>query len=222
MDRVLFAVCCILDRVLFAIFYDDKDRKIFLKYITITKKDYNYSVYAYCLMDNHVHMVIKAEKEFLSKAIQSLQIRYVQYFNNIHRNPEKAKISKTEEYKWSSYKEYIGKEKIIDKKILLYYLNNDINQFVKYTTQNNDDEILKKFAEYEIIPKLTDSQLISIIMKLFNIEDLQDIPMFFKNREKSKIEENIKEIKKIGGTNKTQVARITRIGRWSVNKIWNL
>ena len=89
-------------------------------------------------MDNHIHLVIRIEDEFLSKAMQSLSIRYSQYFNYkyertgpffqnrfksknvenlkyflevcryIHRNPEKAKMSKTEDYDWSSYKEYIG------------------------------------------------------------------------------------------------------------------
>ena len=44
-------------------------------------EEYDNKINAYCLMDNHVHMVIRIEKEFLSKAMQSLMIRYVQYFN---------------------------------------------------------------------------------------------------------------------------------------------
>ena len=63
------------------IFYDNLDRNFFLKQISITKKNFNYLVFAYCLMTNHVHMVIKCKNDLLSKAIQSLVIRYVHYFN---------------------------------------------------------------------------------------------------------------------------------------------
>ena len=51
------------------IFYDDLDRSIFLKQLLKTKKDFNLNLYAFCLMDNHVHMVLKSEKDFLSKSI---------------------------------------------------------------------------------------------------------------------------------------------------------
>ena len=63
------------------IFYDDMDRNIFLDRIKLTKEEFKYKVYAYCLMSNHIHMVIDVSKENLSKAIQSLTIRYASYFN---------------------------------------------------------------------------------------------------------------------------------------------
>ena len=124
------------------IFLYDSDKVFFLNQLLFTKNQFNYQIYSYCLMDNHIHLVIRIEDEFLSKAMQSLSIRYSQYFNYkyertgpffqnrfksknvenlkyflevcryIHRNPEKAKMSKTEDYDWSSYKEYIGNSKI--------------------------------------------------------------------------------------------------------------
>ena len=63
------------------IFYDNQDRKMFLKIMEITKEKFKYSIYSYCLMNNHIHMVIKIKDEFLSKALQSLEIRYSAYFN---------------------------------------------------------------------------------------------------------------------------------------------
>ena len=130
------------------IFYDDQDKKIFLKQISITKQNFNFIIYAYCLMTNHIHLVIRCKDNLLSKSVQSLAIRYVYYFNKkyertgslfqgrfkskvvesqeyflelcryIHRNPEKAGIALTQSYKWSSYNEYIGKENLINKKVL--------------------------------------------------------------------------------------------------------
>ena len=147
------------------IFYDDEDRNVFLNKLKVTKKKFKYKILAYCLMNNHVHLVISIENENLSKGIQSLIIRYASYFNRkydrkgpfvqnrfnskkvesqryflevcryVHRTPEKAGIEKTDKYRWSSYHEYIGKEKIIDKRFLMHYLGNDINNFTEYTTK---------------------------------------------------------------------------------------
>lgn len=232
------------------IFYDDQDRRVFLNNILETKKEYAYQVFAYCLMDNHVHMVIRSEKEFLSKSMQSLMIRYVHYFNKkykrkgtlvqnrfksknvenqlyflevcryVHRNPENAEMAKTENYKWSSYHEYIGKAKIIDKDVLLSYFNKDINEFIRYTAKNDVCENLNEFADYELIGKLTDEQVGQIIVKIFNIKDVTEIPYFFKDLDKESLSKSIEKLKKIKGTNKTQLARIIRINRHVIERKW--
>lgn len=232
------------------IFYDDQDRKFFLKQIPITQNKFNYIVYAYCLMVNHVHLVIKCEDEFLASAMKSLLVRYVHYYNKkykrkgplmqnrykskkveniryfldlcryVHRNPQNAGIALTQDYEWSSYKEYIGKAKLINKKALLNYLNNDIDKFVKYTLEKNSIEEVNSYMEYEMIDKLIDEQLIKYIMKKFDIDNVDEIPEYFKNQSKDKIDKNLKEISNIKGTNVTQVARITRLGRRYIEKAW--
>lgn len=232
------------------IFYDDQDRNFFLKQVSITKKEFNYIVYAYCLMGNHVHMVIKCEDVFLSKAIQSLLIRYVHYFNKkymrigplvqnrfksknvenpkyfvdvctyVHRNPENAAIAITQDYEWSSYKEYLGTAKIINKNALLHYFNNDLNEFVNYTTKTIDIKDFEDYAEYELIGKLTDEHFSDIIMKKFNLNDINEIAFFFKNRTRKELECDLEEIKRIKGINKTQVARVLRLGRRTIEKVW--
>ena len=69
------------------IFYDNQDRQIFLKQLLITKKQYIYNIYAYCLMDNNVHMIIKSEneiKERLKDVIQDENVseKYIRDFLN--------------------------------------------------------------------------------------------------------------------------------------------
>lgn len=236
------------------IFYDDQDRNYFLNQVLKLKEEFNYDIYSYCLMSNHIHMVIKCEKKFLSKMMQSLMIRYVYYFNRrydrtgslvqnrfkskcvenqkyflevcryIHRNPEKAGMAKTEKYKWSSYKEYVGEEKIINKKVLLHYFNNDISEFVKYTTklefENEDIENIYDYAEYEIINRLSDTELMNLIMKRFKISDKDAFINFFNNKSKDELKSYIKIIRNIKGTCRNQVARVTRINRKLISDAW--
>ena len=233
------------------IFYDDPDRKIFLKHISITKELFNYNLYAYCLMINHVHLVIKCQDAFLSKCIQSLLIRYAHYFNKkykrtgplfqnrfksknvenpiyfidlcryVHRNPEKAGVAKTQDYQWSSYKEYIEKADLVDTNILLHYFNNDVNEFIKDTTKIIHNENLEDYFEYELIERLNDEQLAHIIMQKFKIKDIRNIAIFFKLKNKDDLVKDLEVIKNINGTNIAQVARTIRVNRKLLEKVWN-
>lgn len=230
------------------IFYDDMDRNVFLERIKITKKEFNYKVYAYCLMSNHVHLVIEVPQEKFSKSIQSLTIRYASYFNKkydrkgpfvqnrfksknienqryflevcryVHRNPEKAGIEKTNNYKWSSYNEYISKERIIDKKVLMYYLNNSIENFIKYTNKVEDIQEIMNYADFELNNRLNDEELMEIILKRLNFNNIEEVINFFKNKENIKYIEKLKDIK---GINKSQLSRIIRIDRKNISKYWS-
>ena len=63
------------------IFLDEQDKKKWIKELINTKVQFNYDLYCYCLMNNHVHMVLYDKNMQLSKIIQSLAIRYATYFN---------------------------------------------------------------------------------------------------------------------------------------------
>ena len=63
------------------IFSDDMDRLIFTKIIARVKEKSNFRLYAYCLMDNHVHMLIKPEGEPLELIFKRIGVSYVSYYN---------------------------------------------------------------------------------------------------------------------------------------------
>ena len=66
------------------IFRNDKDKSKFLEIISKVKEKYNFKVYAYCLMDNHVHLVINDNGNDISMLMKSINVSYVIYFNRIH------------------------------------------------------------------------------------------------------------------------------------------
>lgn len=63
------------------IFIDEEDYDKFLWVLHNTKEISEYKLYAYCLMDNHVHLLIKAEKEPLSLIIKRIGNRFVYWYN---------------------------------------------------------------------------------------------------------------------------------------------
>ncbi|WEG13511.1 transposase [Pullulanibacillus sp. KACC 23026] len=64
-----------------AIFHDDQDRRKFLDILKTYKNKNDLNIYAWCLMSNHVHLLIKEGNEGISDTMKRIGISYVNYFN---------------------------------------------------------------------------------------------------------------------------------------------
>jgi putative transposase len=63
------------------IYDDDDDRSRWLEIISKVCDRFNWHIYAYCLMDNHYHVVIETPEGNLSKGMRQLNGVYTQYYN---------------------------------------------------------------------------------------------------------------------------------------------
>jgi len=63
------------------IFLEDEDRFRFIKILKKVKQKGEYELYAYCLMSNHVHLLIKEKNDQISRVMKRINISYVNYFN---------------------------------------------------------------------------------------------------------------------------------------------
>ena len=125
-----------------AVFKSKRDRQKFLEYLESASQRYDALIHAYCMMDNHYHLLLETPSGNLPQIMRHINGAYTTYFNvkrdrsghlfqgrykailvdideyakelsrYIHLNPVRAKIVEAaEEYDWSSYKFYIGKQK---------------------------------------------------------------------------------------------------------------
>ena len=67
------------------IFLNDQDRQRFLDLLGQTCQMWGVRVYAYCLMDNHYHLLVETTDAALSRAMRHLDGIYTQRFNRAHR-----------------------------------------------------------------------------------------------------------------------------------------
>ena len=63
------------------IFHDVEDREKFTETLIRFKRVSQYKLYGYCLMNNHIHLLIKEEKESLSQSIKRVSVSYVHWYN---------------------------------------------------------------------------------------------------------------------------------------------
>lgn len=65
------------------IFLEDADFEKFLQILLHYKRKFAFKLYAYCLMPNHIHLIIEVNKNNdLAKIIQGISLTYTIWFNN--------------------------------------------------------------------------------------------------------------------------------------------
>lgn len=63
------------------IFEDEEDKRKFLETLKKYKDISQYQLYSYCLMDNHVHLLMREMDETIAEAIKRISSSYVYWYN---------------------------------------------------------------------------------------------------------------------------------------------
>jgi REP element-mobilizing transposase RayT len=63
------------------IYKSERDFEKFLEYVTAAKDRFKFYLYAYCLMNNHYHLLIETTQANLSKIMQYINTAYTVYYN---------------------------------------------------------------------------------------------------------------------------------------------
>ena len=66
-------------------FAKDGDYQVYLEKLAQYRQRYGVTIYAYCLMPNHVHLLLECSGSPLGKFMQGLQQSYTQYYNRTYR-----------------------------------------------------------------------------------------------------------------------------------------
>ncbi|HYF81779.1 MAG TPA: transposase [Clostridia bacterium] len=226
------------------IFEDEEDVERLLETIKKYKEVSEFEIFAYCIMSNHIHMLIRETEESISNIIKRISSSYVFWYNKkyercghmfqerfrseavesdeyflsvlryIHQNPVKAGIVKDiHDYKWNSYKEYIGKTEIVDVDFALDMYSSDrkraIELFQNFNMQRNNDMCL----EDEEKSRVSDSK----IKEYFKELDIMD-PKEVRQLEKGKRDEILKKLKIKNGVTIRQLSRITGISKSVIDR----
>lgn len=67
------------------VFFTHEDHQIYLELLQFYCEKYDVAILAYCLMTNHVHLVLTpSSKDGLQRVLKPLHMRYSQHINKIH------------------------------------------------------------------------------------------------------------------------------------------
>jgi putative transposase len=228
------------------IFHDEDDCSKFIQTIQDYKEKSGYEVYAYCLMGNHVHILLKVIKEPLEQVMRRICGRYVYWYNfkydrignlfqgrfksepveddtyfltvlrYIHQNPIKAGLAfMLEDYKWSSFNEYIKHAEVVDIDFALNIFSNDMEKakklFIEYNREQKDDVCM----DIEEKSRITDKEAIKIVKQVCKVQEISEIQKF----DIAKRNGFLKQLKIDYGLSIRQIERVTGINRGVVLRV---
>ena len=226
------------------IFNDDEDSLNFLKAISKSKEKSEFALYGYCIMGNHVHLLISEGKEPLSLSMQRISSGFVYWYNGkydrvghlfqerfrsevvesegylitvlryIHQNPVKAGIvGSPEKYLWSSYRGYVGNKEIIDTEPILKLFGSEKvgarKKFMEIMNQKNEDVCL----EYEERHRYSDEEVMQFIEEHYGVKG-----GFIHHLESEKTDSILKDLKATKGVTIRQLARLTGVSKYRVER----
>lgn len=64
-----------------AIFKSERDYQKFLEYVKLAKDKFQFYLYAYCLIDNHYHLLLETTLPNISRIMQYINTSYTVYYN---------------------------------------------------------------------------------------------------------------------------------------------
>lgn len=151
------------------LFEDDGDNRYYIRLLEKYSRDTGVAVCAYCLMENHVHLLLHDYATDTALFMKKVGVSYSAYYNRkyercghlfqdryksenindergyltvlryILRNPEKAGFCSTEEYAWSSYSSYSDQKSFLEQE-LTWKLFGSRKKYRDYIKCDNPDE----------------------------------------------------------------------------------
>ena len=222
------------------IFAEPQDYTVFLKILQECRALCGFKLYAYCLMGNHVHLLLKVENDPLEAIFKRICGQYASWYNAkydrvghlfqdrfrsepvendeffltvlryIHQNPVKAGLcGKPEDYRYSSYSEYLSGSDAIDSAFVLDML--PLEEFVRFNHAPNDDECLEVSTGKR--RALTDDQVQELFFRDFRVRTAEEFLGLDEERKCGAI-----RMAHHQGASVRQLSRLTGLGKGWIEK----
>lgn len=222
------------------IFEESKDYEKFLNILASAKTKYFYRLDAYCLMNNHVHLLLKTED--LPALMRYIECKFVYWYNNkydrsghlfqgryrsenvetdsyyakvlryIHFNPVKAHVvKKPGDYTWSSHNDYVRDQSDFVNTSHAIKVFGNLKSQKAYLRTESDDKCM------DISPRkksINDDEILAIIRKKFGLNGPSD----FQKLEKKERNKCIKYLKEHGASLR-KIARVSGYSKGTISRV---
>lgn len=182
------------------IFEDDADKGLYLRLLEETARRSSISVHAYCLMSNHVHLIVEDRNDSLSEAMKYLHERYATHYAKVigrtggvfrkpfwsepietdphllcavryvHANPAAAGICKASSYPWSSVGSYLGKEDGITSAEMILEMLGGREGFIEFSKASNSTAT--PFPGSKLKAHLGDDEALRLVREVLGTDDV--------------------------------------------------
>ena len=222
------------------IFERDKDRVRYVDVLAESVLEHDIALHAYCLMDNHVHLLVQDNRQDLSAFMKQLSETYARYFafrtgrvgrvfqrpfwsepidnevyflsalRYIHANPEPAGICMARDYPWSSYKAHLSKSPFVEVDFTRELLGG-VRQFEEFSASGGG--YAKPFKGSTLSRHHSSDELVAIAVALLGRDAFNGLRAMSPTERRPMI-----ELLNARGFSDKEISRITGLGISSVRR----
>lgn len=223
------------------IFEEERDRHRLFNLLQEDVDEFGVELYAWCFMQNHVHLLPHCSMETLSRFMEHILKQYAKYFNwhhgreghlfqrrffskpvetddqlvatirYIHQNPIEVGVTDLLSYRWGSYREYLGVPGIVSTEFPMK-LFGDTESFVSFHKKIENDRSLEPGQSLRMRYK-SDDEAIAYAKQVTGLSELSQIA----SSDKKRRDELIARLRENGLTI-AQISRITGISKSVVQR----
>lgn len=220
------------------LFEEDADYRAFLGHLAKNCEKFGVVVRAYCLMSNHIHLLLEDHEGHLSEMMQATITSYALRFNKrndhighvfqqrfksqpiedngyllqavryIHSNPAKAGICPAEKYRWSSFCEYAAGVVGVADTSLILEMCGSVDGFLAFSAAADNGTY--RFAHRSRISDAEARELASQVLG-------EIPPTSLKTMERRHRDALLFDLKD-AGLSVAQIQRMTGVGRWIISE----
>lgn len=222
------------------LFEDESDYLFFLGTLKKYKMEEDFEVIAYCLMENHFHLLMRIDSG-MDRIMKKIMTRYAFYFNTkyervghlfqdryksvpvendlyllsavryIHNNPVKAGICSADKYRWSSMRAYLGGTSLVRTDLVLGVLGGR-EQFIRFSGMPDEEDM--EHLEVSDRRKVPESAAKEIIREKLHFESGTQLQGLDREHRDQAL-----RILKQEGLSVRQIERLTGINRGTIQSI---
>lgn len=224
------------------VFFDDEDREVFLNRLKIIKESTPYELFAFCLMDNHVHLLIKETGNSIGNVFLRMLSSYVYWYNRkyermgpLFQDRYKSEVIDNDSYLLSAIR-YIHQNPVkagIIKHMEEYRWSSYMSYIIEQESFIDTGLILsmlgdkeqyanfmqwqedKKFLEFDNVPLIPDNKLALLVEKILVNHKIDNLLSIDKNIR----DEVLSMIRDIPGSSIRQISRVTGVPISTVRNI---
>lgn len=220
------------------LFEDVPDYRYYLLLLERYSNETDVTICAYCLMENHVHLLVRDAKGGLPMFMKKMGVSYAAYFNKkydrtghlfqdrylsesvaddayfltvnryILKNPQEAGICRYSDYPWSSYRLFDNKDSFVDTALLSSMLGGH-ERYDEFLSEDSSDICMEYYPS-----KLSDERAKEIIKKKLGAER----GVILQKYDRKTRDAAVAELSK-AGLSERQIERLTGISRRIIHEI---
>lgn len=220
------------------LFEYDPDYRYYLMLLEKYSSETSVAVCAYCLMGNHVHLLLKDREDRLPLFMKKMGVSYSAYFNkkyertghlfqdrylsepvnddayflSVNRyilvNPEKAGLCPFLQYRWSSVKAYGDRGSFVDTALISDMLGS-YEHYIEFLSDHSSDEYIPRFSA-----RVSEEKAKEIIGKVLGASS----GVVLQSYDREARNEAVKKLS-MAGLSERQIERLTGISRRIIHEI---